>query len=1018
MLNKLCKILFFVRLLLVTGQSYAIPPSLSGAEVVTEDKEVSSNSDTSIFDKFKQFFSKQNDIPPKSKKTKAADQEDPKLSQEPSENEHAKLFMDVGNATLPSAASNTVHTKNTSHASSVDLASHDINESNETEASEPFIDVGNATLPSAASNTVHTKNTSHASSVDLASHDINESNETEASEPFMDVGNATLPNAASNTVHTKNTSHASSVDLASHDINESNETEASEPFMDVGNATLPNAASNTVHTKNTSHASSVDLASHDINESNETEASEPFMDVGNATLPNAASNTVHTKNTSHASSVDLASHDINESNETEASEPFMDVGNATLPNAASNTVHTKNTSHASSVDLASHDINESNETEASEPFMDVGNATLPNAASNTVHTKNTSHASSVDLASHDINESNETEASEPFMDVGNATLPNAASNTVHTKNTSHASSVDLASHDINESNETEASEPFMDVGNATLPNAASNTVHTKNTSHASSVDLASHDINESNETEASEPFMDVGNATLPNAASNTVHTKNTSHASSVDLASHDINESNETEASEPFIDVGNATLPSAASNTVHTKNTSHASSVDLASHDINESNETEASEPFMDVGNATLPSAASNEMRYDEIISNAHAETNLASNITLNVPRQMVSMTPVRPENYVVLPSPPVHTPIPLNPPPDANKEKESVIPIVSSATLSVSNMPAISLHAVSTPVTQDTTSSTMLAIVHPAENLVVSVPAPPVIPTYQSSTQPIMPSSPNTPVSTLPKVVSVTNSSAEINNTKKTLTVSSYMPKKQDWNTPLIPVVVKPNHSKPLETQNSQATNNQEKSLLVSSPNVMIQEQDNALDNETLESATKFVKDETQMLFLPDDDIVLGKLTEQATLEQMDMYAYIGLFQKKKEWIVNAERRKIVESFIKYDYDINKHKDIYANLSYCSAVDNAFRAIDNNNISELRTLLDVYPILHEKNRLGETLLTASIYNDNYYLAKFLVIRGIKISTLNDECKYPLDIALVQGNANIECMLIKAKGYN
>ncbi|MFV9897532.1 ankyrin repeat domain-containing protein, partial [Rickettsia conorii] len=190
------------------------------------------------------------------------------------------------------------------------------------------------------------------------------------------------------------------------------------------------------------------------------------------------------------------------------------------------------------------------------------------------------------------------------------------------------------------------------------------------------------------------------------------------------------------------------------------------------------------------------------------------------------------------------------------------------------------------------------------------------------------------------------------------------------------------------------------------------------IQKQDNNVNNETSELVTKFVKDETQMLLLPDDDIVLGKLTEQATLEQMDMYAYIELFQKKEEWIASAERRKVVESFIKYDNDINKKKDIYANLSYCSAVENAFRAVDRNNLFGLRALLDVYPILQEKGRSGETLLIAAIYNDNYYLAKFLVIRSIKISTLNDECQYPLDIALAQGNANIACMLIKAKGYN
>ncbi|CEO17154.1 hypothetical protein RMONA_03835 [Rickettsia monacensis] len=494
-------------------------------------------------------------------------------------------------------------------------------------------------------------------------------------------------------------------------------------------------------------------------------------------------------------------------------------------------------------------------------------------------------------------------------------------------------------------------------------------------------------------------------------------------------------ESNENEQAEPFIDVGNTALPSA------TASNEHESSVNLASHDNTpdkqvtqqEPNESETSEPFIDIGSAKLPSATSNEMHEEEVDSNEHKDTNLASNIiTPNVPRPIVSMPPAQAGSYVVHPQrpvqiykptnlPPVHKPIPLNPPPDANKEEESVAPI---APPSIPNMPAVSPPVVSPPVTQDITPSTMPTTVLPAETPVVpsNAPAPLVMPTNQQSIQPITPASPNTPVTTPPKVVPTTDSSAEINNSQETFVAVSDVPKKQDWNTPLIPVVVvKPNQpqSQPLEKQikNNQTTNNQEKSLPISSPNVTIQKQDDKVNNETSESTTKFVKDETQMLLLPDDDIVLGKLTEQAALEQMDMYAYIELFQKKEEWIASAERRKAVESFIKYDNDINKKKDIYANLSYCSAVDNAFRAVDRNNLFGLRALLDVYPILQEKSRLGETLLTAAIYNDNYYLAKFLVIRGIKISTLNDQCQYPLDIALAQGNANIACMLIKAKGY-
>lgn len=156
---------------MVAVQSYASPPpSLPAAEIDTKDKDVSSNSDISFFDKFKQFFSKskKKNISPKqpNEQTKAANQEEPKLaSQEHTEADASEPFIDTGNTALPSV------TASNEHENSVNLASHDIQESNETEASKPFIDVGNTALPSAASNDVHT-NTEHENSTNLASNII------------------------------------------------------------------------------------------------------------------------------------------------------------------------------------------------------------------------------------------------------------------------------------------------------------------------------------------------------------------------------------------------------------------------------------------------------------------------------------------------------------------------------------------------------------------------------------------------------------------------------------------------------------------------------------------------------------------------------------------------------------------------------------------------------------------------------------------------------------------------------
>ncbi|MCC8377513.1 MAG: ankyrin repeat domain-containing protein [Rickettsia endosymbiont of Graphium doson] len=527
-----------------------------------------------------------------------------------------------------------------------------------------------------------------------------------------------------------------------------------------------------------------------------------------------------------------------------------------------------------------------------------------------------------------------------------------------------------------------------------------------NQTHQANTNLASHNDTNS-EKEASEPFIDMGSATLPSASNET-------HQANTNLASHNDTNS-EKEASEPFIDMGSATLPSAS-------NQSHQTNTNLASHDDTKD---VASSSEKEANSTPLPNTANNEETQPE----------------LKVAGSLISNPPLRPGSYVVPPAPrtqvyqpialpPTHQYIKLTPPPEANEQQDNVTapPPPQVVAPAPTAMPATPVPVVNQPTASD--------VVTPPVTTPAPVPATPStpntpVPTVNQPTAPAAPSNtsipavqPVVPPATMPNT---TDSLAKTDNSKETFTADVNSPKKQDWNTPLKPVeVLSANQNQ--GSNNTNAANNsapanqkqvqpQDTSTPVSSSNVVVKKQDNIVNTELTESATKFAKDESQMLLLPNDDIVLGKLTEQATLDQMDVYSYIKLFQKKEEWIANADRRKAVESLVKYDNDLNKKKDITATLSYCSAIDNSFRAIDRNNLSKLRVLLDVYPILQEKNNKGDTLLTAAVYKDNYYLAKYLVIRGIKISTLNSECQYPLDIAIARGNTNIACMLTKAKGY-
>ena len=69
-----------------------------------------------------------------------------------------------------------------------------------------------------------------------------------------------------------------------------------------------------------------------------------------------------------------------------------------------------------------------------------------------------------------------------------------------------------------------------------------------------------------------------------------------------------------------------------------------------------------------------------------------------------------------------------------------------------------------------------------------------------------------------------------------------------------------------------------------------------------------------QFVNNEAQVLILPNDDVVLGELTNQAKINEMDLYAYIKKFWKNYNRIKREPQREVIERFIEeYDENFNK---------------------------------------------------------------------------------------------------------
>ena len=172
------------------------------------------------------------------------------------------------------------------------------------------------------------------------------------------------------------------------------------------------------------------------------------------------------------------------------------------------------------------------------------------------------------------------------------------------------------------------------------------------------------------------------------------------------------------------------------------------------------------------------------------------------------------------------------------------------------------------------------------------------------------------------------------------------------------------------------------------------------------------LSDLSKFVIDEAKVLLLPNDDVVLGELTETASYEQMDFFAYIKLYEAQLAYENSSERRSVIDNFLKnYDANFNKVQI----LSDSDAADQAFIAINKNSLFALRVLLDSNSLLQAKDEKGDTLLHVAVERDNSDLTKFLVIRGVNPSAYNARNQTPLMISDEIGAADISRLLNSVK---
>lgn len=152
-----------------------------------------------------------------------------------------------------------------------------------------------------------------------------------------------------------------------------------------------------------------------------------------------------------------------------------------------------------------------------------------------------------------------------------------------------------------------------------------------------------------------------------------------------------------------------------------------------------------------------------------------------------------------------------------------------------------------------------------------------------------------------------------------------------------------------------------------------------------------------KFIHNETQMLLVPDDDVLLGVLSDDARSNYMGYSEYLSLYLQYRESVKKSKQRDDALAFIDDRRAIDGN-DIPL-LSDRYLFTNAVSHIQDSRLDDLRALVDNYNILDLIDNRGNTLLHVAAYKDNMNLTKWLIMRGANVSAINYDSISPLDIA-------------------
>lgn len=222
-------------------------------------------------------------------------------------------------------------------------------------------------------------------------------------------------------------------------------------------------------------------------------------------------------------------------------------------------------------------------------------------------------------------------------------------------------------------------------------------------------------------------------------------------------------------------------------------------------------------------------------------------------------------------------------------------------------------------------------------------------------------------------------------------------------------------PAVLKYQQQQEAKYENEEVLPQISKEELVIGEDVKIKKFSAVRSAELSPEQAKFVDNEAQVLILPNDDIVLGSLTEEARLENMDLRSYLTVFWKNYNKIKREPKRMEIDRFIdEYDENFNEEDSLYSNDQSEASLNEAFKAIDKREIYSLIGFVNNYPIIHLPGAGDNNLLHEAAYVGNYPAAKFLVLKGIDLFAKNDSGNSALAVSKMFGQKHITSLLKSA----